>query len=328
MRKMSCWVLAAAVGLACNGGDEATSTTASTDSNTGTSDASVGSDAATSGAQTGGSTGGTGGSSTGGDPSGDPSGPSSTGDATVGTTDGGSTGDGTSTGDETTGMIDPTMETGESTDGSTGGSSGGSSGGCEELPWYPDNDNDGYGAGEPEYACEQPAGYVDQDGDCNDDNEFANPGVDEKCDGMDNDCDSYVDEGSPMNGFCDGCDFAIWDQEPDTVYARCSSGSWFAARGHCQSLGGDLATLKSGAENAFAHAMLNNESAWMGLEDQAVEGDFNWVDGTDLGWSNWDTFQPDNAILGNEDCAEMRTNSKWNDLPCQNVIDFFCEHPL
>ena len=39
----------------------------------------------------------------------------------------------------------------------------------------------------------------------------------------------------------------------------------------------------------------------------------------------WDVNQPDNAG-NNEDCTELRTNGKWNDLPCPNYQrPYVCE---
>ena len=40
----------------------------------------------------------------------------------------------------------------------------------------------------------------------------------------------------------------------------------------------------------------------------------------------WDGNQPDNHNDG-EDCAEIRTNGKWNDLPCTGGRAYICERP-
>jgi hypothetical protein len=63
--------------------------------------------------------------------------------------------------------------------------------------FYADADGDGYG--DPAVsteACEAPEGYVDDSGDCDDGNEEINPGAEEVVDGVDNDCDAQIDEGS------------------------------------------------------------------------------------------------------------------------------------
>ena len=67
--------------------------------------------------------------------------------------------------------------------------------------WYKDSDNDGYSNGATLIQCTQPAGYklaanlTAISGDCNDAIASIKPGATEICDGIDNDCDSQIDEG-------------------------------------------------------------------------------------------------------------------------------------
>ena len=63
------------------------------------------------------------------------------------------------------------------------------------LVFWADLDSDGYGAtGNPLTACVQPAMSSSIDGDCNDDAPIVYPGSIEGCNGIDDDCDTFVDE--------------------------------------------------------------------------------------------------------------------------------------
>jgi hypothetical protein len=62
-------------------------------------------------------------------------------------------------------------------------------------PWYPDADADTYGSAQGVVVeCEQPAGYVDNADDCEDGDDAVHPGATERCNGLDDDCDTQVDD--------------------------------------------------------------------------------------------------------------------------------------
>jgi hypothetical protein len=61
--------------------------------------------------------------------------------------------------------------------------------------FYADVDGDGYGdAASSTAACDEPAGYVADAADCDDARATVNPLATEVCDGVDNDCDTLVDD--------------------------------------------------------------------------------------------------------------------------------------
>lgn len=61
--------------------------------------------------------------------------------------------------------------------------------------WYFDFDQDGYGDIDSSVlSCNPPPGYVDNHDDCDDNNEDIYPGADEYCNGIDDDCDTEIDE--------------------------------------------------------------------------------------------------------------------------------------
>jgi hypothetical protein len=88
----------------------------------------------------------------------------------------------------------------------------------EFKDWYEDADGDGFGTEESFLKdCKQPAGYVDNDLDCNDDNQESNPNGKEICDGFDNNCNGQTDE-----------DFVPQDCSTDCGegFKYCEDGKW------------------------------------------------------------------------------------------------------
>ena len=98
------------------------------------------------------------------------------------------------------------------------------------ITWYIDYDGDGYGAAAYQlYQCEQPTGYVADDSDCDDTDAAVNPGAQETCNSIDDDCDGSVDED-------DASDASTWYQDADgdgygttTSTTACDQPSGYAA---------------------------------------------------------------------------------------------------
>jgi hypothetical protein len=73
-----------------------------------------------------------------------------------------------------------------------------------QTTFYVDFDGDGYGnPAVPVLACTQPTGYVNNNGDFNDNNPTAYNGAPELCDGIDNDGDALIDEGVQNTYYAD-----------------------------------------------------------------------------------------------------------------------------
>ncbi len=71
--------------------------------------------------------------------------------------------------------------------------------GCN-ITYYCDSDSDGFYSMDPSGGCDSlscvPQGCTQNQGDdCDDINKYINPSENETCDGLDNDCDSNIDEG-------------------------------------------------------------------------------------------------------------------------------------
>lgn len=67
------------------------------------------------------------------------------------------------------------------------------------FKFFADNDADAFGnrMSPTDFVCTAPAGFIADDGDCDDENAAVNPGAVEICDGFDNDCDGLRDDADP-----------------------------------------------------------------------------------------------------------------------------------
>ena len=65
------------------------------------------------------------------------------------------------------------------------------------------------------------------------------------------------------------------------------------------------------------------------MSDVDVEGDFVWVSGEPLTYTNWSPGEPDNNS-GLQDCAQMSTTGLWSDDECNaetgRRFPYYCEY--
>ena len=96
--------------------------------------------------------------------------------------------------------------------------------GCATALLWVDADEDGYGDGEqPEEACINTPGHAEQSGDCDDGDPNVNPGVDEVCNGIDDDCDGTADRGLLIDVWTDADGDGFGD--PATADQVCEAGA-------------------------------------------------------------------------------------------------------
>jgi len=97
--------------------------------------------------------------------------------------------------------------------------------------------------------------------------------------------------------------------------------NWMDAEAEAQTFNPNahLVTINNQAENDWLVATFGSETGfWIGFTDHSEyssEGNWVWISGQAVTFTNWDAIQPDNYLQG-EDCAHLNHNGTnfWNDL--------------
>lgn len=96
------------------------------------------------------------------------------------------------------------------------------------------------------------------------------------------------------------------------------------ANSACVALGGHLAQITSSQEDDAIRSLINGD-AWIGLNDIATEGAYEWDKGalgvTPLaGYSNMGSGP---SLL--EDCVRIEEDGDWQDRLCSSYLSYVCE---
>ncbi|XP_031438566.1 C-type lectin domain family 4 member E-like [Clupea harengus] len=112
--------------------------------------------------------------------------------------------------------------------------------------------------------------------------------------------------------------------------------NWTASRNQCMSVGGHLVIIDRKEEQIYITQKINKSENdfWIGLTDSEKEGQWKWVDNTDLKLKFWHKAQPNNSKgFGNhttgEDCGIVRhvtrSERNWFDEYCGSLNNRICE---
>ncbi|XP_067300952.1 galactose-specific lectin nattectin-like [Pseudorasbora parva] len=104
---------------------------------------------------------------------------------------------------------------------------------------------------------------------------------------------------------------------------------WFSAEKHCQTFGGNLASVHNKYQNDLLLSLVpGTTQTWIGGHDNVKEGHFMWSDGSLFDYSNWCSGQPDNNG-NNENAVEINYgNHCWNDNVKETQFAFICARSL
>ncbi|KAL2097652.1 hypothetical protein ACEWY4_006859 [Coilia grayii] len=113
--------------------------------------------------------------------------------------------------------------------------------------------------------------------------------------------------------------------------------TWSEALQYCRSIGGDLLSIHSNLDfnqrsyhfrddvpRHFYYYHYYTPRAWIGYSAQDPNVGYTWSDGSSSSFTNWDFGEPNNSN-NRESCAEIKSNMKWNDVPCEKKMDFLCQ---
>lgn len=94
--------------------------------------------------------------------------------------------------------------------------------------------------------------------------------------------------------------------------------TWEEAARYCESLGGHLATITSEEENDFLYSFMRGCglcTAYFGFSDAEEEGNWKWVTGEEVNYTNWYKGEPNNAGNDENEAAFYFSDNtgKWND---------------
>lgn len=88
--------------------------------------------------------------------------------------------------------------------------------------------------------------------------------------------------------------------------------NWTDAQSYARTLGGNLTTIRSKAENDWLQTTFGKQSLWIGINDVQTEGTFRWASGEAVTYTNWAQGEPNDYGSG-EDFGHLRDDGQWND---------------
>lgn len=146
------------------------------------------------------------------------------------------------------------------------------------------------------------------------------------CDGADDDADGSIDEGA-------ACPCPVRRLGESSFLVCPEQRTWSEARAACQAVGYDLARIRDTPQNCVVARGVSSAAlpdAWIGMSDQALEGDWRWIDGDAVVDAPWSPGEPNNNG-GIENCGTISIrdgrDGQWDDRGCMSNIGYVCGLP-
>jgi cysteine-rich repeat protein len=117
-------------------------------------------------------------------------------------------------------------------------------------------------------------------------------------------------------------------------YRGLTNQTWSGAEAACVAWNGHLISISSDDEFDMASKISDaiGTPAWIGLTDQAAEGQYVWTDGTPYVFKKWEPGEP-NDVVHIENCVVMAGNNagsaySWYDEMCLQPFRAICERAV
>jgi len=130
---------------------------------------------------------------------------------------------------------------------------------------------------------------------------------------------------NPESGHWYGLTGEVWRGITEEVDCNSGGDTWLDAQAYAETLGGYLAVINDESENQWVVQTFVNrdrwvEEFWFGMTDWGFEGQWYWINGEPVTYTNWENLEPNDE--GGEDCVAMNGPAhlgEWNDLGCTDA---------
>ena len=112
-----------------------------------------------------------------------------------------------------------------------------------------------------------------------------------------------------------------------------TSMTWNEAQAYAESIGGNLVTINDATEEQWLSDTFSsyNKRFWIGINDETQEGEFQWVNGEAVTYTNWRDGYPNGTTSNEKDHGVVNYysgNGKWEDRSLTSTHSSIIEIPL
>ncbi len=113
----------------------------------------------------------------------------------------------------------------------------------------------------------------------------------------------------------------VWVIRPENrhAYKMINRQRWESAQAQAAAEGAYLVAINDESEQNWLQAVFGGEPSWIGLNDVAKEGQWQWDSGEPLTYTNWRAQEPHGTGDGDEDYVMMGPSGKWEVVNPRNM---------